>query len=74
MKSNIADLQNIGKSRFAGTATAAAFLENFVTEGIEWAHLDIAGVASDQAHLPYCPPKGGSGIMIRTLHDILVNG
>ena len=74
MKSRIADLQNIGKSRFAGTATAAAFLENFVGEGIEWAHLDIAGVASDQSHLPYCPAKGGSGIMIRTLHNILVNG
>jgi leucyl aminopeptidase len=71
MKSPIADLQNIGKSRFAGTATAAAFLENFITEGIEWAHIDIAGVASDQAHLPYCPSKGGSGIMIRTLHTLL---
>jgi len=71
MKSNIADLQNIGKTRFAGTATAAAFLENFIGEGIEWAHLDIAGVASDQSHLPYCPPKGGSGIMIRTLHNVL---
>lgn len=74
MKSKIADLQNIGKSRFAGTATAAAFLENFIGEDIEWAHLDIAGVASDQSHLPYCPAKGGSGIMIRTLHNILLNG
>lgn len=74
MKSHIADLRNIGKTRFAGTATAAAFLENFITEGIEWAHLDVAGVASDQAHLPYCPSKGASGIMIRTLHNILVNG
>ncbi len=69
--SKIADLQNIGTSRFAGTATAAAFLENFIGEGIEWAHLDVAGVASDQSHLPYCPAKGGSGIMIRTLHNIL---
>lgn len=74
MSSHIADLRNIGKTRFAGTATAAAFLENFITEGIEWAHLDIAGVASDQSHLPYCPAKGGSGIMIRTLHHILLNG
>jgi leucyl aminopeptidase len=71
MKSTFADLQNIGKTRFAGTATAAAFLENFITEGIEWAHLDVAGVASDQSHLPYCPAKGGSGMMIRTLTNIL---
>lgn len=71
MKSPNADLQNIGKKRFAGTATAAAFLENFITEGIEWAHLDIAGIASDQSHLPYCPSKGGSGMMVRTLHNLL---
>jgi leucyl aminopeptidase len=71
MKSKIADLQNISSGRFAGTATAAAFLENFITEGIEWAHLDIAGVASDQSHLSYCPPTGGSGMMIRTIHNIL---
>jgi leucyl aminopeptidase len=73
MKSKIADLQNIGKGRWAGTATAAAFLENFVGEGIEWVHLDIAGVASDQTHLSYCPPTGGSGMMIRTLHNVLSN-
>lgn len=74
MTSHIADLRNIGKGRFAGTATAAAFLENFITDGIEWAHLDVAGVASDQSHLPYCPSKGGSGIMVRTLHNLLING
>ncbi len=74
MKSPNADLQNIGKSRFAGTATAAAFLENFIAKDIEWAHLDIAGVASDQSHLPYCPAKGGSGVMIKTVHNLLING
>jgi len=71
MKSNIADLKNIGSTRFAGTATAAAFLSNFVGEGIEWAHLDVAGVADGQSHLPYCPKKGASGLIIRTLHHLL---
>ena len=37
MKSSIADLKNIGGSRFAGTAKAAAFLEEFVAEGVSWA-------------------------------------
>jgi leucyl aminopeptidase len=74
MKSKIADLKNIGTGGRAGTATAAAFLENFIGEGIEWAHLDVAGVAGDQAHLPYCPAKGGSGILVRTLADYMVNG
>jgi leucyl aminopeptidase len=73
MKSNIADLKNIGGSRWGGTAKAAAFLENFVGEGISWAHLDIAGVGDAQSHLPYCPKKGGSGVMIRTLVDFMKN-
>ncbi len=73
MKSNIADLKNIGGSRFGGTAKAAAFLENFVQEGINWAHLDIAGVCDSQSHLPYCPSKGASGIIVRTLHNYLMN-
>ena len=55
------------------TSTAAAFLENFVREGIDWAHLDIAGVCDSQKHLPYCPSKGGSGLIVRTLHKYLMN-
>ncbi len=73
IKSNIADIKNIGKPMRAGTAVAAAFLEEFIQEGIEWAHLDIAGVAHDQSHLPYCPNNGGSGIMVRTVTDYLLN-
>lgn len=74
MKSKIADLKNIGSTRFAGTATAAAFLENFIGEGIEWAHLDIAGVCDSASHLPYCPSKGASGLIVRSLHHLLVHG
>lgn len=43
LKSNFADLQNIG-GRPAGTITAAAFLSYF-TKSYSWAHLDIAGTA-----------------------------
>jgi leucyl aminopeptidase len=73
MKSNIADLKNIGGSRWGGSAKAAAFLENFVGEGIPWAHLDIAGCGDSQGHLPYCPKKGASGTMIRTLVEYAKN-
>lgn len=41
LKSNVADLKNIGGS-YAGTITAALFLHEFV-DGIPWGHLDIAG-------------------------------
>ena len=43
LKSNFADLANIG-SPGGGAVTAAAFLENF-TRKYTWAHLDIAGTA-----------------------------
>ena len=74
MKSKIADLKNIGTGGRAGTATAAAFLENFIKNDVKWAHLDIAGVGDSQAHLPYCPQKGASGVMVRTLHHMLTSG
>lgn len=74
MKSKIADLKNIGTAGRAGTATAAAFLENFIKNDVKWAHLDIAGVGDSQGHLPYCPAKGASGIMVRSLHQMLTNG
>lgn len=40
--SDIADVKNLG-IRWAGSITAAKFLEKFVDKKIKWAHLDIAG-------------------------------
>ncbi len=71
MKSSVADLKNIGKPGKAGTATAAAFLEEFVGEGIKWVHFDVAGTCGPQAHLPYCPEVGCSGLIIRTMYNYL---
>ncbi len=73
MKAIVADLKNIGGSGNGGSAKGAAFIENFIEPGIAWAHLDIAGVGDSQGHLPYCPAKGASGIVIRTLVDYLKN-
>lgn len=73
IKSKIADIKNIGTPMRAGTAIGAAFLEEFIKNDIKWAHLDIAGVADGQSHLPYCPSHGASGLMIRTLTHLLVN-
>jgi leucyl aminopeptidase len=56
MKSDFADLSNLGKSGGAGTATAAAFLQEFVPEGIPWAHLDIAGTAWYESGKPHQAP------------------
>ncbi|MDE2385396.1 MAG: leucyl aminopeptidase [Alphaproteobacteria bacterium] len=43
--SDIADMKNIG-GRFAGSITAAQFLQRFVNK-VPWAHLDVAGTAMD---------------------------
>jgi len=56
MKSDFADLSNLSKSGGAGTATAAAFLNEFVPSDIPWAHLDIAGTAWSETEKPYQPP------------------
>lgn len=74
MRCPIADLQNIGSRPTGGAQKAGAFLKEFVRNDIPWAHLDIAGIGDTQGHLPYCPKKGGSGMMVRTLVHYLTNG
>lgn len=71
MKGTYADLSNTSGSKGAGSATAAAFLEQFVGEGIPWAHFDIAGTAWHCGNrLSYCPSKGATGAMVRTFVEI----
>lgn len=71
MKGTFADLSNVSSSKGAGSATAAAFLEQFVVEGTPWAHFDIAGTGwAVGGRLPYCPKKGASGCIIRTFVEI----
>jgi leucyl aminopeptidase len=43
--SSVADFTNSAKSAYGRANQAAAFLLNFVEEGVKWAHLDIAGPA-----------------------------
>lgn len=67
MKGTYADLSNISSGKGAGSATAAAFLENFVDKDIPWAHFDIAGTGWHSGdRFAYNPRKGATGVMIRT--------
>lgn len=66
LKSEVADLKNIGKGREAGTVIAGMFLKNF-THDTPWAHLDIAGPAFSEEGDAYLTPKGGTGAGVRTL-------
>ncbi|MFD8997833.1 leucyl aminopeptidase [Streptomyces abikoensis] len=66
MDSSIADMANMGE-RMGGGLVAGLFLQEFVGEGITWAHLDIAGPAFHEK-APYgYTPKGGTGSAVRTL-------
>lgn len=44
MLSDIADIKNLSEKPYAGSITAAKFLEVFTSEHPAWAHLDIAGM------------------------------
>lgn len=63
--SPIADMQNIGNEKGAGSITAAQFLHRFVNK-VPWAHLDIAGVAWTKKDLPVAP-KGATAWGVRML-------
>ena len=69
IKSDIADMQNIG-IRWAGSSSAAAFLGRFIQDGTSWAHLDIAGTAWNNKPKPTCP-KGGAGYGVRLLDEFI---
>jgi leucyl aminopeptidase len=70
IKSDIADVKNVG-GRWAGAITAAWFLKKFIGD-YKWVHLDIAGTAILEDELPYSP-KGGSGVGVRLLTEMLKN-
>lgn len=67
MKSNVADMQNAG-AREGGAVNAALFLKQFVDEGQDWLHLDIAGPAFSEKKSG--PGSGGTGFAVRTLLEL----
>ncbi|MFE7192448.1 leucyl aminopeptidase [Kitasatospora sp. NPDC057541] len=65
-ESTVADLANMGE-RMGGGLVAGLFLKEFVAEGIDWAHLDIAGPAFHEGAPFGYTPKGGTASAARTL-------
>lgn len=72
IKSDYAEIKNVGPGRVAGTITAAAFLANAV-EDTPWAHFDIAGTAWIQggSKEKSYNPKGATGFGVRLILDYL---
>ena len=70
LDSEVADLLNTGP-REGGMLTAGLFLQEFVTEGVRWAHLDIAGPAFNGGEAYGYTPRGGTGAAVRTFVQLL---
>jgi leucyl aminopeptidase len=78
LKSTVADLANVSGSRYAGMLVAGTYLREFVADGVQWAHIDIAGPAYNTGGPWGYTGKGGTGVPTRTmfavLEDIAGNG
>jgi leucyl aminopeptidase len=73
MEGNVADLNNMGNmARYGGACTAAGFLQHFIEDGMDWAHIDIAGTAWNKS-AKGVQTKGGSGYGVRLLHRMITS-
>ena len=68
IESKIADIDNAGDSPFAGSITAALFLQDFVTATERWLHLDL--FAWNHKARPG-RPAGGEAMGMRALYRLL---
>ena len=69
IRSDIADIKNIGPRGKAGTIMGAVFIQEFIDKA-KWAHLDIAGTAWADGARPH-QAKGPTGVAIRTLLNMI---
>jgi len=69
IKSEVADIKNVGEGRWGGAISAAKFLERFVGH-TPWTHMDIAGPAFRDKPKPWSD-GGASGTYVRTLVELV---
>ncbi|GIG60484.1 putative cytosol aminopeptidase [Longispora fulva] len=80
MESDIADILQVsaGMDRGGHMLQGGIFLSAFVTEGVEFAHIDVAGPSYHSGEPYGYIAKGGTGVPVRTLieavEDIARNG
>jgi leucyl aminopeptidase len=68
LDSDIADMNNVWETPFAGAITAALFLRRFVKNARRYAHLDLYGWRTSARPLG---PKGGEAQTARTVFEVL---
>jgi leucyl aminopeptidase len=70
LKGSQSDSRSTGRGRYGGASTAAAFLQQFVYEGVQWAHIDIAGPSNYSSAKSYFP-KGATGFGVQLLYSYI---
>ena len=70
LSSKVADTNNVTTDGFAGSITAALFLQRFVEKAASWAHFDIYGW--NPTEKPWSP-VGGEAQCIRALQHVLMD-
>jgi len=71
VKSDIADVKNIGAKRRAGTIAGALFIQEFIDKA-KWAHLDIAGTAWEDGGSSH-QSKGPTAVAVQSLLKVVEN-
>ena len=71
LKSTVADLANVSGQRFAGMLVAGVYLREFVADGVDWVHIDVAGPAYNSGGAWGYTGKGGTGVPTRTMFAVL---
>ncbi len=71
INSKIADMKNIG-GRYAGSITAAQFLQRFVKKDVPWVHIDIAGTGMNSPKTDI-NTSWGSGYGVRLLNQLVAD-
>ena len=68
LKTPFADINNVAAGGVAGAITAGLFLREFIPEGAQWVHLDIAGPMFKDKDWKYYE-AGAIGFGVKTLVD-----
>jgi leucyl aminopeptidase len=68
--STVADLMQHNVDLYGGALYAAAFLQEFVPDGLPWAHLDIAGPGYNKRGSYGHVSAGGTGVTVATLVEL----
>ncbi|HYN72070.1 MAG TPA: leucyl aminopeptidase [Nakamurella sp.] len=71
LDSPLADLANIAGEPGGGMLVAGHYLAAFVPDGLDWAHLDVAGPAFNGGKAYGYTGPGGTGVPVRTLLAVL---